>query len=143
MLRASVKPLDREAWLADAVGDGAQVVIANVDLVKTGLDLIDFQTMIFYQTGYSIYTLRQASRRAWRIGQTQPVKVCFLAYHDTMQYAALTLMGSKLQASLMLEGKFSEDGLRALVEGTDMNVELARALAEGMGDQDSAEAIWR
>jgi len=143
ILRASVKPLDREAWLARTVQDGAQVVIANVDLVKTGLDLIDFPTLIFYQTGYSIYTLRQASRRAWRIGQKQPVKVYFMAYHDTMQYKALTLIGQKLQASLMLEGKFSEDGLRALVEGTDMNVELARALAEGMGTQESAEEIWR
>lgn len=143
VLRASVKPLEREAWLSRAVQDGAQVVIANVDLVKTGLDLLDFQTLIFYQTGYSIYTIRQASRRAWRIGQKHPVKVYFVAYHDTMQYKALTLIGSKLQASLMLEGKFSEDGLRALVEGTDMNVELARALAEGMGTQESAEEIWR
>lgn len=143
VLRASVKPVKREAWLDRAVQNGAQVVISNVDLVKTGLDLIAFQTLIFYQTGYSIYTLRQASRRAWRIGQNQPVKVYFMAYHDTMQYKALTLIGQKLQASLMLEGKFSEDGLRALVEGTDMNVELARALAEGMGTQESAEEIWR
>jgi hypothetical protein len=143
VLRASVKPLQREAWLSKAVQEGAQVVIANADLVKTGLDLLDFQTLVFYQTGYSIYTLRQASRRAWRIGQKYPVKVYFMAYHDTMQYKALTLIGSKLQASLMLEGKFSEDGLRALVEGTDMNVELARALAEGMGTQESAEEIWR
>ena len=33
------------------------------------LDLLDFPTIIFYESGYSLHTLRQASRRSWRIGQ--------------------------------------------------------------------------
>ena len=29
---------------------------------------------------YSVYVMRQAPRRSWRIGQTRPVKVVFMAY---------------------------------------------------------------
>jgi hypothetical protein len=36
---------------------------AGFEVVKTGLDLYEFPKVIFYETGYSIYTLRQASRR--------------------------------------------------------------------------------
>ena len=46
-----------------------QVCICHPKLVQTGLDLLEFPTIFFVQTGYSIYTLRQASRRSWRIGQ--------------------------------------------------------------------------
>ncbi len=35
-------------------------------------------TNCLYETDYSVYTTRQASRRSWRIGQTQPVQVVFM-----------------------------------------------------------------
>jgi len=142
-LRASIAPDAREEWLERAVRRGVQVLIGNPSLVQTGLDLLDFPTLAFYETGYSIYLLRQASRRSWRIGQTRPVRVVYLCYQDTMQERALQLMGKKLQASLALEGKFSTDGLLALAEGTDLATELARALVDGLHGLESAEAIWR
>jgi hypothetical protein len=60
---------------------------------------------LFYETGYSTYVLRQASRRSWRIGQKQPVRVGFLTYSKTAQESCLRLMGKKLLVSLALEGK--------------------------------------
>ena len=68
ILRSSVKPEKREKWLGDAVKDDFKVVIANPKLVETGLDCLQFPSILFFQTGYSIFTLRQASRRSWRIG---------------------------------------------------------------------------
>src|SRR6201997_2598526 len=68
VLRASVDTSKREAWYARQVKDGVQVVICHPKLVETGLDLLDFPTIIFYESGYSLHTLRQASRRSWRIG---------------------------------------------------------------------------
>jgi hypothetical protein len=47
-------------------------------------DLISHNCRIFYQTGYSLHTLRQANRRSWRIGQRRPVRVIYLRYQDTM-----------------------------------------------------------
>jgi hypothetical protein len=45
--------------------------------------------IIWYETGYSTFTLRQASRRSWRIGQTRPVTVRFLCYENTAQAGCL------------------------------------------------------
>jgi len=58
VLRATVKPEEREGWIRDTVKSGTDVVIANPKRVQTGLDLYDFPTLVFYQTGYSIFTLR-------------------------------------------------------------------------------------
>ncbi|MEW5934491.1 MAG: DEAD/DEAH box helicase, partial [Bacillota bacterium] len=146
VLTADVPPVRREEWLEEKCLQGAQVVVAQARLVETGLDLTGVKnapTLIFYQTGYNLYTLRQASRRSWRIGQTEPVKVVFLAYRNTLQETALQLMGSKLEAALLLEGKFTAEGLLALSAGEDMTAELARALVQGLEGVDSAEAIWR
>jgi len=142
-LRATVPPEEREEWLERAVRRGVEVVVANPALVQTGLDLIEFRTLVFYETGYSIYLVRQASRRSWRIGQTRPVRVVYLCYRGTMQERALQLMARKLVASLALEGKFSGEGLLALAEGSDLATELARSLVKGLEGLDSAEAIWR
>ena len=58
--------------------------------------------------------MRQASRRSWRIGQTEPVQVVFLAYRNTLQADALKLVAQKLQNSLAMEGELPADGPRRL-----------------------------
>ena len=112
VLRASVDTSKREAWYARQVKDGVQVVICHPKLVETGLDLLDFPTIIFYESGYSLHTLRQASRRSWRIGQRRPVRVKFLCSEGTMQTSCLRLMGKKLLVALTMEGKFAGEGLQ-------------------------------
>jgi len=107
VLHASVDTSKREAWYAWQIKEGVQVVISHPKLVETGLDLLDFPTIIFYKSGYSLHTLRQASRRSWRIGQTRPVRVKFLCYEGTMQAACLRLVGKKLLVALTMEGKFA------------------------------------
>lgn len=141
ILRYTVEPEKREEWIKDKVKSGTHVVIANPKLVQTGLDLYDFPTMIFYQTGYSIFNLRQASRRSWRIGQDKDVKIYYLFYGSTMQDKAMQLMGSKLEASLAIEGKFSEEGLLAMTAGEDMTTAMAKALIEGL-DIEGVEQAW-
>ncbi|HHZ9383993.1 TPA: SNF2-related protein, partial [Pseudomonas aeruginosa] len=74
VLRASVDTARREDWILDQVDRGIDVLITNPELVKTGLDLLDFPTIAFLQTGYNVYTLQQAARRSWRIGQKHPVR---------------------------------------------------------------------
>src|SRR2546425_1951878 len=91
-----------------------QVCICNPKLVQTGLDLLRFPTIFFVQTGYSIYTLRQASRRSWRIGQKEPVRVAFFTYSETAQESCLRLMGKKLLVSLAMEGKLHTEGLQTI-----------------------------
>ena len=75
----AVAPNRREKWVADKVKEGIDVLICHPRLVQTGLDLIDFPTICWDETDYSVYVVRQASRRSWRIGQTRPVKVVFMS----------------------------------------------------------------
>ncbi len=48
ILRSSVEPEQREEWLRQEVREDVQVVIGKPILVQTGLDLLDFPTIIFY-----------------------------------------------------------------------------------------------
>src|SRR6185437_11522927 len=143
VLRATVDTSKREAWYARQIKQGVEVVISHPKLVETGLDLLDFPTIIFYESGYSLHTLRQASRRSWRIGQRKPVRVKFLSYESTMQSSCLRLMGKKLLVALTMEGKFSGEGLQTIDEDDDMLSAMARELVEKNGIGDSADAIWR
>ena len=125
----AVEPKRREAWVADRVKKGLDVLICHPRLVQTGLDLIDFPTIIWGEVDYSIYVMRQASRRSWRIGQTRPVKVVYMSYRNTLQADALKLVAKKLQSSLAVEGELPEDGLAAYGDdGDDMMMALARKL---------------
>jgi hypothetical protein len=130
VLTTQVPPEDREAWYDRQLKAGVQVFIGHPRLVQTGLDLIFCPAIIWYQTGYSTFTLRQASRRSWRIGQTKPVTVRFLCYENTAQVGCLRLMGRKLLVSMALEGKFSENGLQAMDEVQEYAVFTVDELAE-------------
>jgi hypothetical protein len=128
----TVSPDRREEWLTARVHGGAEVLICHPRLVQTGLDLIDWPSICWYETEYSIYVMRQASRRSWRIGQRREVEVTHLVYRGTLQAEALALMSSKMRSSLMIEGDLPEDGLAAL-ECNDQDVMLA--LARRLTDQ--------
>ena len=135
----AVAPDRREAWVTDRVKQGVDLLICHPRLVQTGLDLVDFPTICWAETDYSVYTMRQASRRSWRIGQTRPVKVVFMSYRTTLQADALKLVGRKLQSSLAVEGELPEDGLAAYGDdGDDIMMALARKIVSGE-EQDDAE----
>lgn len=147
LLRSTVPLNRREEWISKHAPH-LDVVISHPRLVETGLDLFDkgarfnFPTIVFYETGYNLFTLRQASRRSWRIGQTKPCRVVYLYYEATMQDRALALMGKKLTAAQALEGKFSSEGLVAMA-GEDANIEiaLARSLVQRL-DEGEARRAW-
>ena len=87
--------------------------------------------------------MRQASRRSWRIGQTQPVQVVFMAYRNTLQADALKLVAKKLQSSLAVEGELPADGLAAYGdEGDDLMLALARKIVAGEEDDGSVESVF-
>ena len=125
----------REDWVNKRVKNGLQVLITNPRCVETGLDLNAFTTIIFYSMGYNLFTLRQASRRSWRINQTAPrVEVYMLYYADTMQAKAMKLMASKLAVAGIIEGTFSEEGLAAMSDVKDLTSQMAKELALGIRD---------
>lgn len=129
VLRASVDAAQREDWLADQVERGVDVVVTNPELVKTGLDMLEFPTIVFMQSGYNVYTLQQASRRSWRIGQRLPVEVHFLGYAGSAQMACLELMSKKIAVSQSTSGDTPDSGLDVLNQsGDSIEVALAKRL---------------
>jgi hypothetical protein len=103
----------------------------------------EYSDLFFWETGYSLYTLRQASRRSWRIGQTQDVTVKYFAYAKTAQETCLRLMGRKLLVAFAMEGKFSTEGLQAVGEDDDLLMAMARELVTEKGIGENAELVWR
>lgn len=135
ILTDKIKTTDREEWVQKKLAAGMQVLIVNPSLVETGLDLNAFTTLVFYSMGYKLFTLRQASRRSWRINQKAPaVKVYMLYYKDTMQQKCLKLMASKLAVAGLIEGNFSEEGLAAMSDVQDMTSQMAKELMLGIRD---------
>jgi superfamily II DNA or RNA helicase len=109
-LTSGIPPNRREEWVEKQVQDGIQVLITNPSLVETGLDLNDFTTLYYYNIAYNLFTLRQSSRRSWRINQKAPkVEVYFSYYEGTMQHRAIRLMASKLAVAGIIEGNFTDD----------------------------------
>lgn len=131
VLRASVEASRREDWIAEQIDRGIDVLLTNPELVKTGLDLLEFPTIVFAQTGFNVYTLQQAARRSWRIGQKLPVKVIYLGYAATSQMTCLSLMAKKIAVSQSTSGDVPESGLDVLnQDGDSVEVALARQLVK-------------
>ena len=129
VLRASVEAAKREDWLLDQVDRGVDVIVTNPELVKTGLDMLEFPTIVFMQSGYNVYTLQQASRRSWRIGQKLPVEVHFLGYEGCAQMECLELMAKKIAVSQSTSGDMPDSGLDVLNQsGDSVEVALAKRL---------------
>jgi len=136
VLTSAIPPKKREEWVAKQVTDGIQVLITNPSLVETGLDLNDFTTLYYYNIGYNLFTLRQSSRRSWRINQRAPkIEVYFSYYEGTMQHRAIRLMASKLAVAGIIEGNFTDEGLAAMCDCADMTTALARELTQGIKDE--------
>ena len=143
VLRAEVPPEQREAWYERQLKSGMQVCICHPKLVQTGLDLLEFPAILFYETGYSTYVLRQASRRSWRIGQKHPVRVGYLSYARSAQESCLRLMGKKLLVALAMEGKLQAEGLQSIDDDGDLLTAMARELVNRQGVGEEAAAVWK
>ena len=100
---------------------------------------MQFPTIVFYETTYNVFTLKQASRRSWRIGQKDDVKVIFMAYSDTPQHKALELIGAKVASANSLEGRLSGDDDLSSMADEDDNIQLALAKAILKGESASKD----
>ncbi len=134
-LKASVKPSARLDWLAENAPH-CDVGMCHPKLVETGIEMFgpgfNFPTLIWYSTGFQLNTLRQASRRSWRIGQKKGCRTIYLYYAESAQSTAIGVMASKLVAAEALEGKFSDGGLADESQDEDVAMAVARSLADNI-----------
>ncbi len=143
VLTGDVTRTKREVWIDRQLQQGVEVIVSHPGLVETGLDLFAFPSIFWFSTGYNLFRLRQASRRAWRIGQTAPCLVRFYAYENTMEDTALKWMAQKLEMAQALEGDLNLEGLQRITEQSGGGNELARALVHGLHGVTDVSAVWR
>ncbi len=129
VLGSHMDPRKREDWIAKRA-DRLDVMICNPELVKTGLDLVQFSSVVFYEITYSLYTLWQALRRVYRLGQLKAIRAVFSIYTGTMEARALSLIGMKMKAAQLLYGDEVSGAIVPQDEG-DILTELAREVLKG------------
>jgi len=118
ILKNTVDAERREAVIEREIVKGTNLVLCNPELVKTGLDLIHFPTLIFYELVFNLSTLMQAAARSYRLNQThEHCKVFYLYAEGTMEQTAVQLMSRKQRAAKLLTGDIGLTGLDALTEG--------------------------
>ena len=113
-LPSNVKSENIMAWINALESDVAILPQRRSD---TGLNLVMFNTVVFYELSDQIRTVQQAKCRPWRpIGQTKDVRVFYLAYSGD-QSRQLAMIGKKMVSTTVSSGKkILEDGLADLYD---------------------------
>lgn len=133
----TLKRMERLKKLED---QGVKVIITNMKLVEVGLDLLAWPTIIFNQLNYEINTVRQASRRAWRVGQDRTCKVIYLVADGTQEMAQFLHLVKQRSHALMVEGILDQSPLKdfAKDEQNTLAADLANCFAKsGLAD------VWK
>jgi hypothetical protein len=124
----TVPPGERRAWFAAREAEGVDVVLCNPRLVKTGLNLIAWPSIVVLEPVYSLFTLHQAKRRAFRPTQTKDCEVTYVCYADSMSERAIRIVARKSAAAAILNGDDLSNGLLEFDPGMSLLQELAKAV---------------
>lgn len=130
-LTSNIKLQKREEWIETQYQKGVQVIITNPKCVETGLDIIQYPSLYFYETSYDIKVMRQAERRAYRPNSRKECRIYYSYYKGTLQEDALKLQGSKKASSLAVEGIFSEDMLSQMGDLGESASSILNKILEG------------
>lgn len=136
ILESHVSPMERVEWLSRKEDEGLKVLICNMKLVEVGLDLLPWPTIIYYQLNYDINTVRQSSRRSWRIGQTRECRVYYLVYDGSQQMAQFLRLMNRRGHALLTEGRLDRSELAEF--SRDAHSALAADLANCLAGEDTA-----
>ncbi len=138
---SDMSPAKREAWIRTAAPK-MDALLVNPKLIETGLDLVMFSDLVFYEITTSLYTLWQAMRRVWRLGQNKEVNVTFLSYAGTMESEILHRMGAKMKYAQLLYGKEAA-GVLVETDADDIQREIINAALEGKVFRNAGEAAQK
>ncbi|MEK5149087.1 DEAD/DEAH box helicase [Psychrobacillus sp. FSL K6-4615] len=141
---STTKTNARSEWLKKKMEqEGYDVCIVSQELVKVGLDLLCTPTLIYYQFSWSLFTINQSARRAWRIGQSQECRLFYLAYSGTFQEKMAEIIAMKNRATAAINGEVSSDGLSAMLgdEG-DLQSMLIQSVKKGGAVMKGSAEDW-
>lgn len=117
----------RREFIVQELAGGADVIFCSPGILDVGIDLDMFQTAIWYGLEWNALVVAQANRRLWRLTQTQPVEVIYLAYNETKQAEGFDRVATRLAAMQALQGDIRA-GLAQLRGERDFLAELQEAV---------------
>lgn len=140
----TVSTTKRDEWIKSKT-QKIDALICHPKLVSVGMNLLEYPVIVFFDTGYSTYTLRQAARRSFRINQKrEQVDVYYLYTTGTIQEDCLSLMAAKNEISLMAEGEIQEGGLSVLSDaGGSIISQLAKVINGELKTENPLEVFSR
>ncbi len=110
----NVEAEDRQEAILAAVASGRHVVIVPYRRVNEGLNLQrGIDSIIWFEMPMNLFMLDQASRRAWRLGKQEEVRIYYLVYTGTAGHYKLRKLGSQSGAAAAFAG---EPARGALIE---------------------------
>ena len=105
---------DRQQAILQAVQQGRTVVIVPYRRVNEGLNLQSgIDTIVWVEMALNLFMLDQASRRAWRLGKREEVRIYYMAYANTAGHYKLRKLGQQSGAAAAFAG---EPARGALIE---------------------------
>ena len=128
---------DRQQAILQAVQQGHHVVIVPYRRVNEGLNLQSaIDTILWFEMALNLFMLDQASRRAWRLGKCEEVRIYYLAYANTAGHTKLRKLGQQSGAAAAFAG---EPARGALIEhaGADKTTlaRLSSLLEQSEGEE--------
>lgn len=147
----NVKSEDRQQVILDAVQkQGRKLIFVPYRKVNEGLNLQSaIDTIIWYELAMNLFLLDQASRRAWRLGKQEEVRIYYLVYAGTSGHRKLRKLGNQSGAAAAFAG---EPARGALIEhaGADKTtlarlaafVDAQQSLVEAANDEEEEEDLF-
>lgn len=77
-------------------------ILIGTNAMREGLNLTEASMVIMYDQDYTSASMEQRIGRAWRLGQTKPVRVYHLLSEDTVDHKFKKLVAKKRTASTIL-----------------------------------------
>ena len=136
-LSNSIAAEDRQQAILQAVQQGHHVVIVPYRRVNEGLNLQSaIDTILWFEMALNLFMLDQASRRAWRLGKREEMRIYYLAYANTVGHTKLRKLGQQSGAAAAFAG---EPAHGALIEhaGADKTTlaRLSSLLEQSEGEE--------
>lgn len=132
LLRSGTVSADKRKEWIDGMTPEIDILLCHPELVKEGLNLVDYPTIVCLQPDYNLYRLRQSVRRSRRLTQKSPVHVYYVYYEDCTQESAMALIASKLDTALLAEGNPADSALFEISYSPDSVFRsLINALSDG------------
>jgi Uncharacterised methyltransferase family (DUF6094)/Helicase conserved C-terminal domain len=136
----NVEAEDRQEAILSAVASGRHVVLVPYRRVNEGLNLQrGIDTVIWFEMPMNLFMLDQASRRAWRLGKQEEVRIFYMVYAGTAGHYKLRKLGSQSGAAAAFAG---EPARGALIEHAGADKTTLARLSHSLESMDEEEGLF-